>query len=122
MGREIFCDAQQAPREGGEQADSEAEREHAEDWCGREIVMRLRWPRVAGRSCDQLMAPLAKYERNFYSITSSARMRNDSGIARPMVLAALVLMKSSKMVGCSTGKSPGRAPRRILSMKLAARR
>src|SRR5215831_19169184 len=49
------------------------------------------------------------------SITSSTRSRNDSGIVRPSALAVVRLMTRSNLVGCSTGMSPGLAPRRILS-------
>jgi hypothetical protein len=38
-----------------------------------------------------------------YSITSSARARNDSGIVRPSALAVMRLMVSLNLVGCSTG-------------------
>src|SRR5262249_53266683 len=50
-----------------------------------------------------------------HSITSSARRRNDSGIVRSSALAVLRLITSSNLVGCSTGMSPGLAPRKILS-------
>jgi hypothetical protein len=40
-----------------------------------------------------------------YSITSSARSRNDSGIVRPSAFAVLRLIASSNLVGCSTGTS-----------------
>src|SRR5205085_9542210 len=57
-----------------------------------------------------------------HSITSSARRRNDSGICRPSALAVFILMTSWKRVGCSTGKSAGWAPLRILSTYTAALR
>jgi hypothetical protein len=57
-----------------------------------------------------------------YSITSSARASNVSEISRPRVLAALRLMTSSNFVGCSTERSAGFAPRKILSTNSAARR
>jgi len=50
-----------------------------------------------------------------HSITSSARSRNDSGIVKPSALAVVRLTTRSNLVGCSTGMSPGFAPRRILS-------
>src|SRR5262249_50036597 len=56
-----------------------------------------------------------------HSITSSARSKNESGIVRPSALAVVRLMTSSNLVGCSTGMSPGLAPRRILSTKSAVR-
>src|SRR6266851_135619 len=57
-----------------------------------------------------------------YSITRSARRRTDGGIVRPSVFAVLRLITSSNLVGCSTGKSAGLAPLRILSTYVAARR
>jgi hypothetical protein len=50
-----------------------------------------------------------------HSITSSARARSDSGMVRPRALAVLRLITSSNLVGCSTGRSAGLAPLRILS-------
>jgi hypothetical protein len=49
------------------------------------------------------------------SITSSARSRNDLGIASPSVLAVLRLMTISNFAGNCTGRSPGFAPRRMRS-------
>src|SRR2546426_12783810 len=46
---------------------------------------------------------------------SSARIRSACGIVRPRALAVLRLITSSNFVGCSTGRSPGLAPLRILS-------
>src|SRR6516164_6274493 len=58
----------------------------------------------------------------FHSSTSSARASTVAGTSRPSALAAVRLMTSSNLVGCSTGMSPGFAPRRILSTYSAARR
>ena len=44
------------------------------------------------------------------------------GMVRPSALAVLRLMASSNFVGCSTGRSAGWAPFRILSTYVAARR
>src|SRR5262245_27174037 len=49
-----------------------------------------------------------------YWITSSARSSSDGGTVRPRALAVLRLMTRSNLVGCSMGRSPGRAPRKIL--------
>src|SRR6478752_6797702 len=49
-----------------------------------------------------------------HSITSSARARSVGGISRPSALAVLRLMTSSNLVACSTGRSLGFAPFRIL--------
>src|SRR5262249_44627400 len=57
-----------------------------------------------------------------HSITSSARARSVGGISRPSALAVVRLTTSSNLVGCSTGRSAGFAPRRILSTNSAARR
>jgi hypothetical protein len=50
-----------------------------------------------------------------YSITSSARSRRLAGTLSPSALAALPLMTSSNLLGCSTGRSAGFAPLNILS-------
>src|SRR5262249_40302393 len=49
-----------------------------------------------------------------HSITSSARNRNDSGIIRPSALAVLRLTTRSNLTGCSTGRSAGLVPCKIL--------
>src|SRR5262249_17405691 len=51
-----------------------------------------------------------------HSITSSARPSSCGGSVNPSALAVLTLMMSVNRVGCSTGKSPGLAPFRILSI------
>src|SRR6516225_2160550 len=48
-----------------------------------------------------------------HSITSSARASSVGGTSRPSALAVIRLMTSSNLVGCSTGKSAGLAPRKI---------
>ena len=50
-----------------------------------------------------------------YSITSSARASKEGGTVRPSALAVFMLITSSNLVGCSTGRSEGLAPLRILS-------
>src|SRR5207245_2754704 len=57
-----------------------------------------------------------------HSITSSARASNEGGTVRPSAFAVLKLITSSNLVGCSTARSPGLAPLRILSTYAAARR
>src|SRR5262249_42363304 len=66
---------------------------------------RERPRRRAAEKRDELAAP--------HSITSSARAKNVSGTVRPSALAVVRLTTSSNLVGCSTGRSPGFAPRRI---------
>jgi hypothetical protein len=53
-------------------------------------------------------------------ITRSALASTFGGIVRPICLAALRLITSSNLVGCSTGRSAGLAPRKILWTKVAA--
>ena len=48
-------------------------------------------------------------------ITLSARASTFGGIVRPICFAALRLIINSNFVGCSTGKSAGLAPFKILS-------
>src|SRR5262249_2148277 len=50
-----------------------------------------------------------------HSITSSARSNIDVGILTPLALAVWRFPTSLNVVGVSTGKSAGLAPRRILS-------
>src|SRR5262245_23701978 len=57
-----------------------------------------------------------------YSITSSARSKIDVGSVTPIAFAAFKLTTNSNWLTCSTGKSAGLAPRRILAVKEAARR
>ena len=51
-----------------------------------------------------------------YSITSSARTRNDSGIFRAVTSAVFRFTINSYLTDDCTGRSAGFAPRRILSM------
>ena len=57
-----------------------------------------------------------------YLITLSALASTFGGIANPICFAVLRLMISSNFLGCSTGRSTGLAPFRILSTYVAARR
>jgi len=50
-----------------------------------------------------------------YSMISSARSSTDGGVVRPSAFAVFMFMISSNFVGCSTGRSAGFAPLRILS-------
>src|SRR5258708_28269745 len=50
-----------------------------------------------------------------YSITSSARTSSVGGTVRPSALAVFMLITSSNLVGCSTGRSAGLVPLRLLS-------
>jgi hypothetical protein len=59
--------------------------------------------------------PAALVEHARYSITWSARPSSDGGIVSPSAFAVLRLITSSNLVGCSTGRSAGFVPLRILS-------
>jgi hypothetical protein len=56
----------------------------------------------AAALCDELAS--------LHSMTSSARIKNDSGIVKPSALAVLRFTTSSILVGSSTGISAGFAP------------
>ena len=58
----------------------------------------------------------------FHSITSSARASSVGGTMMPSAFAVFRLITSSNLVGCSTGRSAGFAPLKILSTKRADRR
>ncbi len=62
-----------------------------------------------------------KKEPSVHSITSSASNCIEFGTSIPRTFAVLRLMTKSNLVGCSTGSSPGFAPRKILSTYSAAR-
>src|SRR5262245_1803286 len=81
-------------------------------------LLRARRERPRSRAAEQHheLAP------PYHSITSSARSRNDSGMVRPNTLAVVRFRARSNLVGCSTGRSAGLVPRRILSTNSAARR
>src|SRR5262249_26148703 len=57
-----------------------------------------------------------------YSITWSATSSRSREISRSSDLAVFRLMTSSYLVGCSTGRSAGFVPFRILPTEIAARR
>src|ERR1044071_6880941 len=57
----------------------------------------------------------------FHLITLSALASTFGGIVRPICLAAFRLITNSNLVGCSTGRSAGLAPFKILSTIKAAR-
>ena len=75
-----------------------------------------RWP------CDRRAAEQRDELAAVHSITSSAIASTPGGMVRPSALAVCRLMTSSNLVGCSTGRSPACAPRRILSTYSPARR
>src|SRR5207245_2861432 len=66
-------------------------------------------------------APGVHWAVGGHSMIWSARPSTDCGIFRPSAFAVLRLMTSSNLVGCSTGRSPGFVPRRMLSTLYPAR-
>src|SRR5262249_18759731 len=84
----------------------------------RDRLLRARRERprrcYAAEQRDELASP--------HSITSSARASSVGGTSIPSVFAVLRLITSSNLVGCSTGRSAGLAPFRILSTYAALRR
>ena len=53
--------------------------------------------------------------RQLHSTIQSARTRSSRGMVMPRAFAVFRLIARSNAIGCSTGKSAGLAPRRILS-------
>jgi hypothetical protein len=75
-----------------------------------------------GRSADIAKATQMTLSRHLasYSITSSAATIRVCGMMRPSTFAVLRLITNSNLVGCSTGKSAGLVPFKILSTNIAA--
>src|SRR5262249_23368599 len=67
--------------------------------------------RPSGRRAAQKRDELAALH---HSITSSATASNLSGTSRPSALAVLRLITNSSLLGCTTGRSAGFSPLRIL--------
>jgi hypothetical protein len=65
--------------------------------------------------CNNICQQRTHAPQQNYSITSSARTSNEGGTVRPSALAVLRLITNSNLVGCSTGRSEGLVPLRILS-------
>src|SRR2546422_6363529 len=94
-------------RLGGERRKSEAESEN-----DREPDQ----PHAAGESSRApRRAPARRRTSTRYSMTWSARPSTEGGIVSPSAFAVFRLMTNSNLVGCSTGRSAGLAPLRILS-------
>src|SRR5215831_8554045 len=72
-------------------------------------LLRARRERPRGGAAEQRDELAA-----LHSITSSATSSRSRGISRLSDLAVLRLITSSYLVGCSTGRSPGFAPFKIL--------
>src|SRR5262249_473232 len=84
------------------------------DFSGRQRTEGFGSHEECERSCPCCLAS--------YLITLSARNSSDCGIVRLSAFAVLRLITNSNFVGCSTGRSAGFAPFKILSTYVAARR
>src|SRR5262249_20282699 len=84
---------------------------------GRQLprLLRARRERPRGRRSAEQRYELAPFHLCGHSITSSARASSVGGTSRPRALVVIRLMTRSNLVGCSTGRSAGFAPRKILS-------
>jgi hypothetical protein len=67
------------------------------------------------RPSPRVMGACSRRAPHAYWITSSASSSSDGGIVIPSALAVLRLITNSNLVTCSTGRSAGLAPLRILS-------
>jgi hypothetical protein len=88
---------------------------------------RRAWSKTLGPlffcSCFSLLSTTRRFAFGpFHLITLFARANTSGGIVRPICLAAFKLMTSSNFIGCSTGRSAGFVPFKILSTYVAERR
>jgi hypothetical protein len=99
----------------------------------RDVVERLLWFRIELNNATVASCRIQSWEKSvntgiaacfsgYHLITLSARASTLGGIVRPICFAAFRLMMNSNFCGCSTGKSAGFAPFKILSTYVAARR
>src|SRR5262245_23575294 len=91
---------------GGRRAAEEPDHRHRR-------LLRARRERPRGRRAADERDELATAA---HSINSSARPDSGNGTVMPSALAVLRLMNSSYLDACSTGRSAGLVPLRILSM------
>ncbi len=91
-------------------------------WCTDVSFRQLRAGRrkSSGQQCNRGLVHCCN--PHLYSITSSARTRNDSEIVRPIAFAVLILTTRSNLVACSTGRSAGFVPCKIFCTRTALRR
>ena len=75
---------------------------------------RFRFTSESGHVRCTSSCPLrAKNRHLIYSMISSARPIKESGTDKPSALAALILIISSTVLTCWTGRSPGFSPLRM---------
>ena len=83
--------------------------------CHKSPLTELLKPDRLGGPCCGCQFALQQTSRRAYSITSSARSCIAVDSSTPIALAVLRLMTSSNFTACSTGRSAGFAPLRILA-------
>src|SRR5262249_17410823 len=83
---------------------------------------KTKWKRKSEESKARNFSIHHVSSRLLHLITLSARASTFGGIVRPICFAALRLIINSNFIGCSTGRSAGLRPLRILSTYVAARR
>jgi hypothetical protein len=84
-------------------------------WFGWERPVRRGGVLLRPRPCSLVDHPTSCPCSRLYWITSSAWKRICGGMVRPRAFAVFKLMTSSNFMGCSTGRSAGFAPFKILS-------
>ena len=81
---------------------------------GRTIAIEYRWSEGRAERAAQSAAEQRDERAPVHSITSSARASSVGGMVRPSAFAVLRLIASSNLTGCSTGRSAGLVPCKIL--------
>jgi hypothetical protein len=98
-----------------------------EDWgrCQRRTLIGVRLTPKSGHQSDVAPCPLCaksglmhRSKKDRYSITSSARPSSESGMVRPSALAVFMLMISSTLVACWTGRSATFSPLSDLASRM----
>jgi hypothetical protein len=88
----------------------------------RSSVSVIRLPQRSVTWSNDISRSLRLRNGRNHLITLSARYSTDCGIVRPSCFAVFRLITNSNFVGCSTGRSAGLRPFKILSTNAAARR
>lgn len=85
------------------------------------VTVNVRFGSLCGLKSDIVTRPKSAKLGHWapYQITLSARVSKSIGTVKPIALAVSRLIASSNVVGCSTGKSAGLAPRSTLASILA---
>ena len=82
------------------------------------------YPQKRTFGCDELMSALCQKQTKYnairvaYSTSSSAMLSKPEEMVRPSALAVFMLITSSNLVGCMTGRSAGFSPLRIRPVRI----